>query len=284
MDSKTTVTAGSLRVSDATLYYEVRGSGPLVVLVGAPMHAVSFAPLADLLATDHTVLTTDPRGVNRSTLDDPEQDSTAPMRADDLSRLLTHLDAGPAAVFGSSGGAVSALALAVAHPALVHTVIAHEAPLNEVLDDREERHAAVEDIVATYASGDVGGAWAKFLKNANIEMPEFDESEDAPASSPSPEALAQADPQQAVDERFWFLHEMRGSTGWKPDIAALRDGPVRIVVGVGEESAGQFCDLTSSALATALGTKPTLFPGGHIAFTEIPDVFASRVREVLREN
>ncbi|MEU4830072.1 alpha/beta hydrolase [Streptosporangium sp. NPDC023615] len=280
MNSRTTVTAGSLRVSDATLYYEVRGSGPLVVLVGAPMHAVSFAPLADLLATDHTVLTTDPRGVNRSALDDPEQDSTPRMRADDLSRLITHLDAGPAAVFGSSGGAVSALALAVDHPALAHTVIAHEAPLNEVLDDREERHAAVEDIVATYASGDVGGAWAKFLKNANIEMPEYDESSDAP----TPEAAAQADPQQAADERFWFLHEMRGSTGWKPDIAALRDGPVRVVVGVGEESAGQFCDLTSSALATALGTRPTPFPGGHIAFTEIPGVFASRLREVLRED
>ncbi|GAA3002233.1 alpha/beta hydrolase [Streptosporangium longisporum] len=281
MDSTTTVTTGSLRVPDATLYYEVRGQGPLVVLVGAPMHAVHFTALADLLATDHTVLTTDPRGINRSTLDDPEQDSTARMRADDLSRLLAHLDAGPAAVFGSSGGAVSALALAVAHPERVHTVIAHEAPLNEVLDDREERHAAVEDIVATYASGDVGGAWAKFLANANIQMPEPGESDDS-GDAYSPEEAAQADPQQALDERFWFLHEMRGSTGWKPDIAALRDGPVRIVVGVGEESAGQFCDLTSSALATALGTKPTLFPGGHIAFAETPDVFAPRLREVLR--
>jgi len=28
------------------------------------MDATSFAPLADLLAADHTVLTTDPRGIN----------------------------------------------------------------------------------------------------------------------------------------------------------------------------------------------------------------------------
>ncbi|GAA3122764.1 alpha/beta fold hydrolase [Streptosporangium carneum] len=289
MNHTTTVTTGSLRVPDATLHYEVRGQGPLVVLVGAPMHAVFFAPLADLLAADHTVLTTDPRGLNRSLLDDPDQDSTPEMRADDLSRLLAHLDAGPAAVFGSSGGAVTALALALAHPEQVHTVIAHEPPLNRVLDDREARDAAVEDIIATYASGDVGGAWTKFLVNANITFPETEESADAHGAPPTEAADAHAtpaepDPQQVADERFWFLHEMRATTHWQPDVAALRAGPTRIVVGVGKESAGQFCDLTSAALAAALGTEPTFFPGGHIAFADDPAGFLPRLREVLRGN
>ncbi|MEV7005695.1 alpha/beta hydrolase [Streptosporangium sp. NPDC051022] len=279
MNHTTTVTVGSLRVPDATLHYEVRGHGPLVVLVGAPMHAVSFAPLADLLATDHTVLTTDPRGLNRSTLDDPGQDSTPEMRADDLSRLLAHLDAGPATVFGSSGGAVTALALALAHPERVHTVIAHEPPLNALLDDREERDAAVEDIIATYASGDVAGAWFKFLVNANIVSPGAEEPAGAPPAPP-----AEPDPQQVADERFWFLHEMRGTTRWQPDITALRAGPVRVVVGIGQESAGQLCDHTSTALAAALGTEPTFFPGGHIAFVDDPAGFAPRLREVLRGN
>jgi pimeloyl-ACP methyl ester carboxylesterase len=279
MNHTTTVTAGSLRVPDATLHYEVRGQGPLVVLVGAPMHAAHFAPLADLLAADHTVLTTDPRGLNRSSLDDPDQDSTPEMRADDLSRILTHLDAGPAAVFGSSGGAVTALAFALAHPEQVHTVIAHEAPLNCLLDDREERDAAIEDIIATYASGDVPGAWGKFFVNANITMPEFEESAGAP-----PEAPAEPDPQEVADERFWFMHEMRATTRWQPDIAALRAGPTRIVVGVGDESAGEFCDRTSIALAAALGTEPTAFPGGHIAFADDPEGFVPRLREVLHGN
>ncbi len=274
----TIVTAGSLRVPDATLYYELRGQGPLVVLVGAPMHADHFAPLADLLAADHTVLTTDPRGINRSSLDDPDQDSTPEMRADDLSRLLTHLAAGPAAVFGSSGGAVTALALAVAHPEQVHTVIAHEPPVTHLLDDRDERDAATEDIIATYVSGDTGGAWMKFFVNAGIEPPEFDESAGAP-----PEAHAEPDPRQVADERFWFVHEMRASTRWQPDIAVLRDGPARIVVGIGAESAGQFCDRTSTALAAALGTEPTAFPGGHIAFADDPGAFLPRLRAVLYE-
>ncbi len=279
MNPATIVTADYLKVPGATLYYEVRGQGPLVVLVGAPMHAAHFAPLAGLLADDHTVLTTDPRGVNRSSLDEPGQDSTPRMRADDLSRLLTHLDAGPAAVFGSSGGAVTALALALAHPGQVRIVIAHEPPLNRLLDDPEERDAAVEDIIATYVSGDVAGAWAKFMINANIPMPESEE----PAGGTA-EAPAEPDPQEAADERFWFLHEMRATTRWEPDIAALRAGPVSIVVGIGEESAGQLCDHASTALAAALGTKPTYFPGGHIAFADDPDEFAPRLREVLREN
>jgi pimeloyl-ACP methyl ester carboxylesterase len=74
--SATPVTARTLDVPGARLYYEVRGQGTPVALVGAPMKASSFAPLADLLAAEHTVLTTDPRGINGSAVDKPDQDST----------------------------------------------------------------------------------------------------------------------------------------------------------------------------------------------------------------
>ena len=40
------------------------------------MPAADFAPLAEALASDHTVVTTDPRGIANSCLDDPQQDST----------------------------------------------------------------------------------------------------------------------------------------------------------------------------------------------------------------
>jgi hypothetical protein len=41
--------AQMLEVPGARLYYEVRGRGPLVVLVGAPMDARPFGPRADRL-------------------------------------------------------------------------------------------------------------------------------------------------------------------------------------------------------------------------------------------
>jgi pimeloyl-ACP methyl ester carboxylesterase len=273
MTTTTQPAVGSLEVPNARLHYEVRGAGPLVVLVGAPMGAAAFAPLADLLATDHTVLTTDPRGTGRSPMTDPEQDSTPEMRADDLSRLIAHLDVGPAAaVLGSSGGAVSALALAQAHPDQVHTVVAHEPPLTELLADREQSRAATEEMIATYLAGDVVGAWVKFFAHANIVMPDG--------------ALEQMfggerDPQDVADERHWFAHELRPTVRWEPDVALLRGGRTRIVVGIGEESTGQICDRTSTALASALDIEPTLFPGDHIGFVGDPGAFAVRLRSVL---
>ncbi|HEX4361634.1 MAG TPA: alpha/beta hydrolase [Pseudonocardia sp.] len=267
-------TAATLRVPGASLHHEVRGQGPLVVLVGAPMDATAFAPLADLLATDHTVLTTDPRGVHRSPVDDLHADSTPELRADDLSRLITALDAGPATVLGSSGGAVTALALLQAHREQVATVIAHEPPLTELLPDREQLLAGTEAAIATYLAGDRVGAWRAFLAQADITMPE--EVFQAMFASPR-------EPAQAADERHWFAHEMLATTAWRPDLAVLGPAADRVVVGIGTNSTGELCDRTSTALATALGIEPTRFPGGHTGFVEDPAAFATRLRAVLAE-
>lgn len=272
MTTSVSVTTGTLDVPGARLHYEVRGTGPLIALVGAPMDAASFAPLADLLAVDHTVLTTDPRGINRSPLDDPEQDSTPELRADDLARLIGRLDLGPAAVLGSSGGAVTALALAGSHPDRVHTVVAHEPPLVELLDDREHLHAGTDDIIATRLRGDVTGAWTKFLAQAGIVLPDG-----------VIETMfgAERGPREEADELRWFAHELRPTTRWSPDLAALRTAATRIIVGIGEASTGQLCDRTSRALAGALGGEPVLFPGDHTGFVDDPAGFTTRLREVL---
>ncbi|MFC9358857.1 alpha/beta fold hydrolase [Rhodococcus sp. NPDC057014] len=276
MNSASTATtrARTLDVPGARLYYEVRGSGPVVVLVGAPMDADAFAPAADLLAAEHTVLTTDPRGIRRSPVDDRDRDSTPEMRADDLARLLRHLDAGPAVVFGSSGGAVSALALVQAHPELVHTVIAHEPPLDELLDDREHLRVKTDEIIDAHLGGDVVGAWRKFLDLANIHLPEevFQQM-----------VGGERDEQTEADEYFQHAHMLRPTTRWCPDLAALCSASTRIVVGIGEDSGGQLCDRTSRALAADLGIEPTLFPGDHIGFAHDPDAFVTRLRAVLRE-
>src|SRR6266581_3247158 len=214
-------TAQTLEVPGARLYYEVRGRGPLVVLVGAPMDAGPFGPLAELLAGDYTVLTTDPRGINRSPVDDPGQDSTPEMRADDLSRLVAHLDLGPAVVLGSSGGAVSALALVQAHPGQVRVVVVHEPPLIEMLPDRAERHAGSEVVIARWLAGDHVGSWRAFLENANIQLPEgvF---EAVFGGEPDAQAIA--------DTTYQNTHMLRPTTRFRPDIAALRAAGARIVV------------------------------------------------------
>lgn len=272
MISASSIATATLRVPDATLYYEVRGSGPLVVLVGAPMDARAFTPLADLLAADHTVLTTDPRGINRSPVDDRDREATVELRADDLARLISHVDAGPAVVLGSSGGAVSVLGLVQARPDLVRTAIAHEPPLDQLLEDREELLARTDDLIATHLAGDHVGAFRKFLDVADIQLPD-EVVEQMAGGGRGPQDVADA----------WYQHArmMRPTVRFVPDVAALRAAPTRVVVGVGEDSAGELCDRASRALAARLGVEPTMFPGGHVGFAEDPDAFAARLREVL---
>jgi pimeloyl-ACP methyl ester carboxylesterase len=263
----------TVSVPGAQLYHEVRGTGPLVVLVAAPMDARPFTPLAELLAADHTVVTTEPRGISRSTREDPEQEVTVELRADDLAALIAHLDAGPAAVLGSSGGAVSVLALAQRHPDAVRQVIAHEPPLLDLLPDREERHARTEAMIATYESGDLLGAMVAFVEAAELDMTK----EQVAAMLPGPD-----DAEGLRNQDVQFRHMLRATTRWVPDTAALRALGERVVVGLGEDSAGEVCDHTSRALAAALGRPPVLFPGGHIGFAEAPGPFAERLRTVIQ--
>jgi pimeloyl-ACP methyl ester carboxylesterase len=265
------VTTDALAIPGGRLYYELRGSGPLLAIVGAPMHSGPFAPLAELMAADHTVLTMDPRGHFGSTLDDPDTNSTPELRADDLAALIRHVNAGPATVLGSSGGAITTLALVQAHPELVQTAIAHEPPLAQLLEDREKQLAANADTVTTYIGGDRLGAIRKFMANADFVMPE-EMFQQVFGGEKSQAELA--------SERFFYLHELVGTAGWVPDLNALRNTPIRLVIGIGETSAGMFCDRTSRALTAELKTEPALFPGGHGGFMENPPAFAARLREV----
>ena len=266
-----TVTTGLLDVPGARLHHEVRGEGPLVVLFGTPMGADAMIGLAERLATDHTVLTFDPRGIGRSPVEDRDATPSMTTRADDVARLITHVDRGPATVLGSSGGAVTALALAQERPDVVDTVIAHEPPLCELLDDRDELRAGREETIRLWFAGDHEGSWRRFLANANLEMPE--EVFQAVFAHPTPEAIADTDYQNA--------HLMRATTAFVPDVEALRAGRVRVVVGIGEASAGQLCDRASRALADALGSDPVMFPGGHTGFAEDPAAFEPVLRSVL---
>lgn len=264
------LTTHSLAVPGVRLHYEVRGDGPHLLLLGAPMAAADFAPLAEALASDHTVVTTDPRGIANSALGDPHQDSSPELRADDVAAILDDLGAESADVFGSSGGAVTGLALVSRHPTRVRTLIAHEPPVLELLPDAAAQRAKTEDIIETLHREGVAAAMAKFMANAGFDA----NPEGAPVvSEPSPQQIAHG-------TRF-LAHELRGTAGYVPDIGALTRGPARVVVGIGAASGGLLTYRTSLALAEQLGTRPVEFPGDHGGFLGDPAMFADVVRTVL---
>ena len=58
---------GTLDVPGARLYYERRGTGPLLLMIGSPMDSTGFAGLASALAGRYAVVTYDPRGTGHRT-------------------------------------------------------------------------------------------------------------------------------------------------------------------------------------------------------------------------
>ena len=269
-------TAHALSVPGARLYYERGGTGPLLLLIGSPMDSTGFTSLASVLSARYTVVTYDPRGTGDSTAEDTDQDVTPELQADDVHRLLAEVGGEPADIFGSSGGAVVGLALVTAHPGQVRTLVAHEPPVIELLPDREQRRADIEDIYDTYRADGPDKAMQKFMAHAGLGYPGAQD-ESAPRWEPSPEQIAR----MRASTGHFLAYLIRPTTSYRPDIRALQAASTRIVVGAGTTSRGQLANRTAVALATELGTPVVDFPGDHGGFVVLPQQFGRELDRVL---
>jgi pimeloyl-ACP methyl ester carboxylesterase len=272
-----------LGVPGAVLYYDVRDNGsaghPVLLLIGAPMGASGFAALAGQFA-DRTVVTYDPRGTERSQRTDGEPPGSEPgEHAEDLRRLIQALGAGPADVFGSSGGAVNALALVARHPRLVATLVAHEPPAAQELPDREPVLAACAGIRQIYQGSGYGPAMAKFIALVSHAGPIPAGFAGQPAPDPGAFGLPAQD-DGSRDDPLLGLH-MTACTGHQHDFGALRAAPARIILGVGAQSSQILPGRAAVAVAERLGTTPVTFPGGHDGFLSDPAAFATVLRAAL---
>ncbi|HLO36231.1 MAG TPA: alpha/beta hydrolase [Candidatus Deferrimicrobium sp.] len=279
----------TLDVPGAVLTFDVRSSdsstAPVLLLIGSPMGASGFGTLAGHFK-DRTVVTYDPRGVERSQRTDNAAESTPEEHADDLHRLISALDAGTVDLFASSGGAVNALALVARHPEQVRTLVAHEPPAAQVLPDREPALAAAVDVHETYLRGGVGPAMAKFIVLVSHEGPIPADFADRPGPDPAMFGLPTEDDGSRTDPLVG--QNMVSCTHFKPDFDALRAASTRVVIGVGAESGQALAGRAATAIAERLGTTPVTFPGGHDGFlggeygqTGQPDAFAATLHEVL---
>jgi pimeloyl-ACP methyl ester carboxylesterase len=271
------VMAQTLTVPGATLHVEVRGIGPLLLLIaGGPADASVFASLADVLARHYKVVTYDPRGNSRSSLEGPPADWQADVHGDDAARLIDAIGGGPACVFGNSGGAIVGLNLAARHPARVRVLVAHEPPVVELLPDAAALRARGQEVFDTYRSQGVGPAMQKFMTMAGLKggPPQ------PAASQPSPEMM-ELMARMGRNAELFLSHGLRQTSAFVPDVPALRAGSPRIVVAAGDESENQLAHRTAVALAARLGTTLVRFPGDHGGFMTRPDAFAARLREVF---
>jgi pimeloyl-ACP methyl ester carboxylesterase len=281
-------TTRTLAAPGVTLTYDVREADttePPLFLIGSPMGAGGFGTLASHFA-DRTVVTYDPRGVERSVKDDPATESTPQQHADDIHRIIEAIGRGPVDLFASSGGAVNAFALVAAHPDDVRTLVAHEPPLASIVPDREAALAVSRAVGETYRQHGWGAGMARFISVVGHRGPFTAEDVAAPAPDPAMFGMPSEDDGNRTDPLL--SQNIISCTHFEPDFEALRAAPTRIVIAVGIESEGQLAFRGGVAAAERLGTEAVRFPSDHGGFlggeygqAGDPDAFAATLREAL---
>ena len=281
-------TTHTLEVPGAVLAYDVHepdasgGHRPLFI-VGSPMGASGFAQLVPHFS-DRTVVTYDPRGMERSKLLEGGK-VTVEIHGDDVHRVVEASGLGPVDVFGSSGGAMVALPWVISHPDEVGTLVAHEPPLVALLEDSEMASRVNADITDTYQRDGFGPAMAKFIQLVMYVGPLPDDYLDQPPPDPAQFGLPTEDDGSRDDALLAGNLKM---PPYQPDAEALHATGVRIVPAIGAEGAGTMARRGGEAFAALLGVEPIIFPGDHGGFAanewsphNDPAAFASKLREVL---
>jgi pimeloyl-ACP methyl ester carboxylesterase len=259
-------------VPGAQLYYEIHGSGPLMLLIpGANGDANVFPPLTEQLSNRYTVATYDRRGFTRSLLTGP-QDYARRLAtdADDARRLIEHLALKPATVFGSSSGAIVALQLLIDHPTIVRAVVPYEPAAMWLINDGQEWIVFFHEVYDDYRRYGPSPALAKFRQRtfAPSDVAVMNRATDP---SKGPHIVANA--------TYWFERELREYTSARLDYDALAAHASQVFLAVGRESRGYPTYEAGVALGRRLGRKVIELPGGHVGYAIQPAEFAHELLE-----
>lgn len=293
-DTPTTVdpVTHHLEVPGATLAWDLRphdeSDRPVLLMIGYPMGAAGFTTQAGHFA-DRTVVTYDPRGIERST-DDGSDLPLVEQNVADLHALVeairTEVGERPIDVFASSGGAVNALALVARHPDDLTTLVAHEPPTLAVLEDADAAGAAWLAVHDTYQRAGWGAGMAHFIAMTSHAGPFDDDWAGQPGPDPAMFGMPATDDGSRGDPLL--SQDDAGVPHHRLDADAITAASTRVVVAVGTETGDTLTGRTSAGVADALGNELVIFPGGHGGFMGgeygqqgQPDAFAATLREVL---
>lgn len=145
------------------LHHVTAGAGtPLVFIHGAMGDWRSWAPQWEAFAAQHRCTSYSRRYSHPNQNPMPSPDHSALLEAEDLHLFLQAMGIARAVLVGSSYGAFTALALAVAHPAQVAAIVAVEPPMLGYADFSEAgrherarfRQAVIEPANAAFRAGD----------------------------------------------------------------------------------------------------------------------------------
>ncbi|MFE6974423.1 alpha/beta fold hydrolase [Streptomyces sp. NPDC057682] len=268
-----------LATDGATLHYEVRGSGPLLLISqSGEGDADRSTDLVDRLVDRYRVVTYDRRGLSRSPLTHPEHDVTMEQHTDDVHRLLGALTDEPALMLGCSMGAAIGLHLAVSHPGQLRALVAHDPVTPSLLPPRQRAQHVAElaHLQSVYREGGLKAAFPAIAAVLGIDPAHQDTEPDLTPMPLTPRRLADFD--------FFIGQDFTAVIGAELAAEALRDSPVRIVAARGcTTNPSVFVGQCARQLGELVGHAPVPFPGGHNGNTTHPRAYAARLQEVLAE-
>ncbi|MGP3985416.1 alpha/beta fold hydrolase [Streptomyces sp. 3N207] len=268
---------GTLPVPGATLHHEVRGTGPLLLLIpGGAGGLAACQGIAAALADRFTVVGYDPRGIGASPPDVPGEDQRPEVHAADAHRLLDLFSpAEPGYVFGTSSGGIVAVELLARHPERIRLAVAHEPPLARMLPEPEPALAAFAEVRDVAVREGVGAGYARLGAAVGEAEPVADD-----AGEPEPMSSRLRATVEASSAQF-LRHVLMPFTHHSPDLGVLKAVSERLVVGVGRTSRGQLPHTLATALAEHVGAECRTFPGSHIGCVEHPSAFAHALAATL---
>jgi pimeloyl-ACP methyl ester carboxylesterase len=258
----------SIAANTVELYYEVRGTGPAVLLIhGGGGDAGTVKGLAQILASNFMVVAYDRRGLSRSHRPRDWKQTSVEEQAEDAAELLSALQLAPAAVVGVSLGAVIALELMLKHPNHMRRAsLLDPGPLDSAIPDRQRRMAPPESVRAAMAKGGAAAGFEALLRDLDVW--------DHVDLETRVRLLGNAE--------VFFGHETSLLQSYRPDDALLRANRVPVQVGVGKETPPVFREM-ADWLASQLDVSPETYAGGHAAALNHPVQVGEVIVPFLRQ-
>ncbi|XHG07141.1 hypothetical protein AWENTII_010299 [Aspergillus wentii] len=136
------LTTGTLVRDNIDLYYELRGTGPPLLLIpGGYGTCIPYTKIADHLSARFRVITLDRRGYLRSKKRHPSRSNSQTLfteNAHDIAALLQTVTREPVLAFASSFGTYPSIELLRLYPSLIRKLIIHDPVIVDLVTPRNQ--------------------------------------------------------------------------------------------------------------------------------------------------
>lgn len=256
------------RIRGADLAFDVRGTGPALVLLHAfPLGLGMWDPQARAFAATHQVIRFDARGFGGS----PPGDGLLTMEkiADDAVALLDHLGVSRAVACGLSMGGYAAFALVRRHPDRLKGLVLADTRPGADSDAARTARAAQADKVRKEGSAALADAVLPKLVGET-------------SHKQRPELLARLRETIAANPRRGIADALAGLAARADSTSTLREIRVPTLVVCGAEDAITPLSESEAMVRGIAGSRLEVVPdAGHLSSLENPDRFNDALRNFL---